>query len=260
MIKCSRCKNELKSDIYKTCERCREYCKKKRDDISRIYKQGECASKDGITKKCSDCQTIKNLTSFYKNKRYKDGYRNQCIDCHSKRWKHYYIAGYANVLKIKLKTDDVYRLKQNQRSYIHQQLNKRNITKTNTTKTLLGCSIVIFKKWLSCQFDNSMNWEIKNWQVDHVVPVSLFDLHSDEERKLAFHWTNVQPLNKKDNLEKYNKFDSIQYCNTLIAACRFIKIHKLDMSNYIIIKKRLQWIKSKFSLRHFQIAGNSLEL
>lgn len=119
---CSRCNKLIDNDKYKHCNKCREYNKLYRDNIPRIYKQGEFSSKNNLTKVCSDCKNEKLLDEFYKNIRYKDGYRNHCKPCHSIRWKNYYNCKYKDILKDKFNSDIVYKLKQNQRSYIFQQL------------------------------------------------------------------------------------------------------------------------------------------
>lgn len=252
-MKCSRCHKEFESTTYKTCDACRQAAKQYRDAIPRQYKQGECSSTDGVSKKCSDCLTIKSLDAFYKHKRYKDGYRNQCIDCHSKRWKLYYDTGYNQVLKDKLQNDVIYKLKQNQRTYLIQQLKASSLKKKDSTSKYIGCSIEHLKQWLSYQ-----NSDWGNMQLDHIIPVSLFDLHDETERKIAFNWTNIQPLPKKENLEKYNKLRGYEYFNSIINICRFITDYNIHNSGYQNVKNSLQWIKSKYTLRHFQIAGNSL--
>jgi hypothetical protein len=255
---CSRCKKQFTLKNHKTCLACRDYNRNYREKIPRVYKQGQYSSKDNLMKTCSDCLENKHLNLFYQNKRYKDGYRNQCIECHSKRWKTYYSNKYKNVLKERLFRDEIYRLKQNQRTYLHQQLKKQDVIKTKNTNMYLGCSSEILKKWLTFQFNEGMNWENKTWQIDHVVPVSLFNLKDENEQCLAFHWSNLQPLSRFNNISKSNRLIPIQYVNSIINACRFIKLNKLNNIEYDIIRKRLQWIKTKFSLRHFQIAGTPL--
>ena len=39
-MNCSRCKKEYNNKDYKTCDYCRTYSKKYRDNIPRTYKQG----------------------------------------------------------------------------------------------------------------------------------------------------------------------------------------------------------------------------
>lgn len=40
------------------------------------------------------------------------------------------------------------------------------------------------------------------WHVDHVIPVSAWDLTNQEHRSAFYHWTNLQPLEAKANLKK----------------------------------------------------------
>lgn len=255
---CSRCKREFNSQNYKTCDNCRNEAKIYRDKIKRTYKQGQFSSTDGKHKQCSDCLNIKLLEEFYKYKRNKDGYRNQCIKCHSVRWKKYYNEGYNKILKDKAINDMIYRLKQNQKSYLHQQLKNSKLKKINSTNKYIGCNIEQLKKWLEFQFDNDMNWINKSWQLDHIIPVSLFNLNDDFERQLAFNWTNIQPLYTKDNLQKSNNLRPYEYFSSIVKVSNFIKKNKLNLQEYQNVKNSLQWIKSKYSLRHFQTDGNLL--
>jgi hypothetical protein len=49
-----------------------------------------------------------------------------------------------------------------------------------------------------------MNWETIH--LDHIRPISSFDLDNDEELRLCCHYTNFQPLLAHDNLTKSSKF------------------------------------------------------
>lgn len=52
-----------------------------------------------------------------------------------------------------------------------------------------------------------MTWEKmgKLIHVDHIRPCCSFDLSKPEEQKIAFHYTNLQPLWAADNLSKGSK-------------------------------------------------------
>ena len=47
---------------------------------------------------------------------------------------------------------------------------------------------------------SEMTW--KSVHLDHVQPLSNFDLTDPEQLKKAVHYTNIQPLLKSDNLKK----------------------------------------------------------
>ena len=49
-----------------------------------------------------------------------------------------------------------------------------------------------------------MTWE--SIDLDHVRPLSSFDLTDSEQLKEACHYTNIQPLLKSDNRKKGSKY------------------------------------------------------
>ena len=44
------------------------------------------------------------------------------------------------------------------------------------------------------------------WEIDHIKPISLFNLNNENELFECFNYTNLQPLWKLDNIKKSNKF------------------------------------------------------
>jgi len=72
----------------------------------------------------------------------------------------------------------------------------------------LGCTLEEFKIYLESKFINGMswdNWAYKGWHIDHIIPLSSFDLTKEEEFKKAVHYTNLQPMWSMDNHKKSNK-------------------------------------------------------
>jgi hypothetical protein len=72
----------------------------------------------------------------------------------------------------------------------------------------LGYSIEFFKSYLESKFLHLMTWENWNthgWHIDHIIPISSFDLSDREQVLKACHYTNMQPLWSTDNLMKGDK-------------------------------------------------------
>lgn len=72
----------------------------------------------------------------------------------------------------------------------------------------LGCSIDFFRSYIESMFKPGMtwdNWTLDGWHLDHVQPLSSFDLTDREQFLKAVHYTNLQPLWAHENLSKSNK-------------------------------------------------------
>jgi hypothetical protein len=89
----------------------------------------------------------------------------------------------------------------------------RGICMSETTKELLGCNISDLKAHLESLWSDGMSWDNYGpfgWHIDHRVPCAEFDLTKIDQRKMCFHYTNLQPLWAKDN---HSKSDKLIYCN-----------------------------------------------
>jgi len=76
------------------------------------------------------------------------------------------------------------------------------------TEKLLGCTFKELKIHLEKQFKPDMTWNnygFYGWHIDHFRPLSSFNLKNSKERKRAWHYTNLQPLWMKENLQKHTK-------------------------------------------------------
>lgn len=71
----------------------------------------------------------------------------------------------------------------------------------------LGCSLEEFLIHIERQFAPRMSWNNwgkgkGKWHLDHIRPLSSFDLTDQEQFRMAVHFTNYRPLWSGDNLAK----------------------------------------------------------
>ncbi len=105
--------------------------------------------------------------------------------------------------KNKTKTDIQYKLGKNLRGRLGSAV--KNNQKTGSAVKDLGCTIDELKTYLESQFQSGMtwdNWTSDGWHIDHIKPLSSFDLTDRQQFLEACHYTNLQPLWAKDNLLK----------------------------------------------------------
>ena len=84
--------------------------------------------------------------------------------------------------------------------------------KSAKTLELLGCTKDFLKKHLESQFESWMTWEnygkksaIRNWDIDHIIPCSKFDMTCPLQQHACFHYSNLQPLEHIKNIKKRDK-------------------------------------------------------
>lgn len=68
-----------------------------------------------------------------------------------------------------------------------------------------GCSRDEFKAYIEKQFIEGMTWEnFGEWHIDHIIPISKFDINNKDHRSQINHYTNLRPLWAKDNQSRGN--------------------------------------------------------
>lgn len=188
------------------------------------------------TSNCNKCKNTKPIDCFYSynlNKcktcfsEYQKTYHALNKDKRAEKSKEYYKVNKETLLlknkqyyaKNKLRHQEACRLRSLERRHsdiqyklsklLRKRLNSavKNKAKSGSAVSDLGCSIKEFKIYLESKFQPGMtweNWSLTGWHIDHVVPISKFDLTDKKQLLKACHYTNLQPLWAKDNITKSN--------------------------------------------------------
>jgi hypothetical protein len=225
MALCRVCNIEKNQDLmvkHKTDKICKE-CNKKYRKSTYQYKTRPWSGKENH-KVCRLCSEEKHIDNFSKHKGGRYNVDSICKPCaviqnntpeNNKIARQWMIDNKELVNKRaterdkeKVKTDIQYRIKKHLRIRMYGAIIKNaKSTRNGKVEDLIGCSIEEYRKHIENQWINEMSWENhgKVWEIDHIIPISVFDMTKTEQQKLAFHYTNVQPLYKSENRSKKNK-------------------------------------------------------
>ncbi len=164
-------------------------------------------------------------------------------------------------MKNKRYTDFAYKIAFYQRSRIYVIFKKIKANKCDHTMTLLGCTGDIIIKWFQYMFniiDPTMTFQNHGiyWHIDHVIPCTLFDFSEDEEQRRCFHWTNLKPMNGKENISKGNRlteqeiyeheYHLINFC--LKNKINILQIKYFDRLKYVNVKLELPSLNRKIKM------------
>ena len=94
------------------------------------------------------------------------------------------------------------------KSRLRRSLKEKFIDKTNSFSKAFGCNLETFKIFIENKFTKGMNWDNHGeWHLDHILPLSSFNLADPKEFSKANYYKNFQPLWARDNLQKSNKLN-----------------------------------------------------
>ena len=112
-----------------------------------------------------------------------------------------------------------------QRGSLQRILKNTTIQKVKHTVEYLGCNSEYFMEYIKSKMSDDMTFD--NIHIDHIKPVSRFNLEDHEEFLKCCHFTNMQPLLGKDNLEKSNKWteDNEKFWNENIIYKEYMNIY-----------------------------------
>lgn len=166
----------------------KEYYKKNKKNFNSISKEYYKNNSSKVKKNSRNWKA--------KNKSYvKDWAKQYCIRNREK---------YNKYIRDKRLASPIFKLKGTLRTRLGNFLRKKKYIKKNKTENILGISYKFAMLHIEKQFKEGMRWNNHGkWHIDHVIP--LESAKTEQELLKLFHYTNLQPLWAKDNLEKSNK-------------------------------------------------------
>jgi len=131
---------------------------------------------------------------------YHKEWREKNIDKHRENKRNYEKTRKAN--------DPLYKLISNFRTAIYQVLKENNVDKNGHYFEVLKYTPEELINHLKKQFTDGMTWDnYGQWHVDHVIPISVHDIHEigDNEFMRCWSLSNLQPMWGDENIRKSNK-------------------------------------------------------
>lgn len=126
-------------------------------------------------------------------------------------WRKANRAKLAEATRLRRATDPIDKLKNNLRVRLNNAVKCNR--KTGSAIRDLGCSIDEFKNHIESKFKSGMTWDnYGDWHFDHITPLSSFNLADRKEFCKAVHFSNIQPLWKKENISKGSRIDIMNPC------------------------------------------------
>lgn len=233
---CTKCNTQCKLSNFRqySNKNYRSMCKKCDNEYDKSRKKEKRKERqETVFIKCHLCNLNKALKDFTKLKKH---YKKKiCLEC------------YPNFLRTQKTEWCSNECKKNPNYRIKKSLAARLrtvMTKDTHTMTYIGCNIQYLREWFEYNFDSEMNWENYGtyWSIDHVIPVSKFDLIDENEKYKCWNWSNLVPVSTFKNSSKKNNLDYNQIKNIKDNLIKF----KEEGST-------TKWFSDKFLLTLFEI-------
>lgn len=175
----------------------------------------------GITSNCRSCRATKarisrkehperHIKYRWSNEQFRDYYARNIDRCraYAKKYREKNRDKAARRFRERRQNDVAFRILDNLRGRLNDAVRRHKTVKAFHTRDLFGCSIIELRAHLESQFTDDMSWDnyggrrLDSWEIDHIRPCNEFDLTDPDQQKQCFHYSNLQPLWKRDNLAK----------------------------------------------------------
>ena len=105
--------------------------------------------------------------------------------------------------KFLLRNNPQYKLANKLRNLLRDIIKSKKYSKSKSVESIIGCSVSFLRSHFEKQFRDGMCWEDpKSFHIDHIRPLSHFDLTNPENIKISCNWRNLQPLLPIENMMK----------------------------------------------------------
>lgn len=227
----------------KICGNCSE--EKQNSEYRKIKEKRTKDIREYLCSMCKYCEKKMALSKYYenreynisKNKKYKDENRDKINETRRKYMK-------------KIMENPEQKIKRNMKSLISAKI--RHV-KSKHTSDYLGTCMKDIIEWLQYNMVNEMTWENYGsyWEIDHCIPISLFNILKEDELLDCFCWMNLMPMVNTENRRKSNKIDMER-----------IKHQKDSLKKYSeqfpLLKQTIDEYIKKYDSTVNRLAGNTL--
>ena len=241
---CKNCKKDLDNTAFyfrKDTNKYHTSCKIcMREETKYRKKAGLIKHRTIFDFKCVKCDVQKTDNDYYLKDKHTGRYDTVCKECrkvdaiqwhqdnrvqscmNKQKWFQYNKNRMRLYYNNRLQTDSNFKLSKNLRGGTYRIVTNGCKKKCKSLQ-LLGCPVENCRIWLQSQFDDTMSWDNHGsyWHIDHFIPIDYFDLTESEQQHKCFHWSNLQPLHKLDNLSKGSNIPSEQE-----QEYHYIKVNK----------------------------------
>lgn len=108
----------------------------------------------------------------------------------------------------KLREDPTWRLRNSMQIAWKSTCRRAGVYHSKPFLHLIGCNWEQFCTYLERKFTGDMSFETfgETWWIDHLYPVSCWNLRRAEDRAMCCHWRNLRPLSPESNRRKNGRF------------------------------------------------------
>jgi hypothetical protein len=163
-------------------------------------------------KQCSRCNATKPETEFHCNAAAYDGRQPHCKACDRKSYarnRDKILSRNSAYKKARYQNDPAYRIRARLSSELSQLLRhpKKTFKQVKKYSGMTAAELVLHFE--TC-FLPGMTWEnyAEAWEIDHIIPVAAFDHLDQKSIEACWHYSNLRPVWRIDNVLKRDMLPS----------------------------------------------------